>query len=32
VRAFWTMVYQTVIEGMYSDPIHGGNRNKAGWN
>src|ERR1700704_2881288 len=31
VRAFWTAVYQTVIEGMYSDPIHGGNRNKAGW-
>src|SRR3979411_2566008 len=31
VRAFWTMVYQTVVEGMYSDPIHGGNRNKAGW-
>src|SRR3977135_4257748 len=31
VRAFWTTVYQTVIEGMYSDPIHGGNRNKAGW-
>jgi gluconate 2-dehydrogenase gamma chain len=31
VRVFWTMVYQTVIEGMYSDPIYGGNRNKAGW-
>jgi gluconate 2-dehydrogenase gamma chain len=31
VRAFWTAVYQTVIEGMYSDPIYGGNRNKAGW-
>jgi gluconate 2-dehydrogenase gamma chain len=31
VRVFWTTVYQTVIEGMYSDPIHGGNRNKAGW-
>ncbi len=28
---FWTMVYQTVMEGMFSDPIHGGNRNKAGW-
>src|SRR3954449_12097875 len=24
-------MYQTVIEGMYSDPIYGGNRNKAGW-
>jgi len=30
-RAFWGMVYQTVMEGMFSDPIHGGNRNKAGW-
>ena len=28
---FWTTVYQTVVEGMYSDPIYGGNRNKAGW-
>ena len=31
VRVFWDTVYQTVIEGMYSDPIYGGNRNKAGW-
>jgi gluconate 2-dehydrogenase gamma chain len=31
VREFWTMVYQSVIEGMFADPIHGGNRNKAGW-
>jgi gluconate 2-dehydrogenase gamma chain len=31
VRVFWTTLYQTVIEGMYSDPIYGGNRNKAGW-
>ena len=30
VRSFWTTLYQTVIEGMYSDPIYGGNRNKAG--
>src|SRR5437899_8787641 len=30
-RTFWGMVYQTVMEGMFSDPIHGGNRNKAGW-
>jgi gluconate 2-dehydrogenase gamma chain len=30
-RAFWTAVYQTVMEGMFSDPIYGGNRNKAGW-
>jgi len=31
VRPFWATLYQTVIEGMYSDPIYGGNRNKAGW-
>src|SRR3984893_8220584 len=31
VRVFWVTLYQTVIEGMYSDPIYGGNRNKAGW-
>ena len=31
VRLFWGMVYQTVMEGMFSDPIYGGNRNKAGW-
>jgi gluconate 2-dehydrogenase gamma chain len=31
VRGFWTTLYQTVVEGMYSDPIYGGNRNKAGW-
>ena len=31
VRVFWTTLYATVIEGMYSDPIYGGNRNKAGW-
>ena len=30
-RVFWTTLYQTVVEGMYSDPIYGGNRNKAGW-
>jgi gluconate 2-dehydrogenase gamma chain len=31
VRTFWSTVYQTVMEGMFSDPIYGGNRNKAGW-
>jgi gluconate 2-dehydrogenase gamma chain len=31
VRAFWTVAYQTVMEGMFSDPIYGGNRNKIGW-
>jgi gluconate 2-dehydrogenase gamma chain len=30
-RVFWTTLYQTVMEGMFSDPIHGGNRDKAGW-
>ena len=30
-RTFWNTVYQTVMEGMFSDPIYGGNRNKAGW-
>jgi len=30
-RTFWAAVYQTVMEGMFSDPIYGGNRNKAGW-
>src|SRR4029077_10454638 len=31
VRVFWATVYQSVMEGMFSDPIYGGNRNKAGW-
>ena len=31
VRLFWSTLYQTVMEGMFSDPIYGGNRNKAGW-
>jgi gluconate 2-dehydrogenase gamma chain len=31
VRVFWGALYQTVIEGMFSDPIYGGNRDKAGW-
>ena len=30
-RPFWAALYQTVMEGMFSDPIYGGNRNKAGW-
>ena len=30
-RVFWSVLYQTVMEGMFSDPIYGGNRNKAGW-
>jgi gluconate 2-dehydrogenase gamma chain len=31
VRSFWSVLYQTVMEGMFADPIYGGNRNKAGW-
>ena len=31
VRVFWSTLYQTVMEGMFSDPIYGGNRDKAGW-
>ncbi len=30
-RIFFSMLYQNVIEGMFADPIYGGNRNKAGW-
>jgi gluconate 2-dehydrogenase gamma chain len=30
-RTFFGMLYQNVMEGMFADPIHGGNRNKAGW-
>jgi len=30
-RVFFATLYQNVMEGMFSDPIHGGNRNKAGW-
>jgi gluconate 2-dehydrogenase gamma chain len=31
VRPFWTKLYQTVMEGMFADPIYGGNRDKAAW-
>jgi gluconate 2-dehydrogenase gamma chain len=30
-KTFFDMLYQNVMEGMFSDPIYGGNRNKAGW-
>jgi gluconate 2-dehydrogenase gamma chain len=30
-RDFWSILYQTVMQGMFSDPIYGGNRDKAGW-
>jgi gluconate 2-dehydrogenase gamma chain len=31
VRTFFGVVYQTVMEGMFADPIYGGNRGKAAW-
>ena len=30
-RTFFTTLYQNVMEGMFADPIHGGNRDKAAW-
>ena len=30
-RVFFTTVYQTVMEGMFADPMYGGNKNQAGW-
>ena len=30
-RVFFNMLYQNVMQGMFSDPIYGGNRDKAGW-
>jgi gluconate 2-dehydrogenase gamma chain len=30
-RVFFTIVYQTVMEGMFADPIYGGNKEKVGW-
>jgi gluconate 2-dehydrogenase gamma chain len=30
-RAFFSTLYANVMEGMFSDPMYGGNRNKAGW-
>ena len=30
-RVFFAMLYQNVMEGMFSDPIYGGNRDKIGW-
>lgn len=28
---FFSTLYRTVVEGMFADPMYGGNRNKAGW-
>jgi gluconate 2-dehydrogenase gamma chain len=30
-RDFFDVVYQTVMEGMFADPVYGGNRDKAAW-
>jgi gluconate 2-dehydrogenase gamma chain len=30
-RAFFVALYQNVMEGMFADPIYGGNRDKIGW-
>ncbi len=30
-RTFFDMLYQNVMEGMFGDPIYGGNKDKAGW-
>jgi len=30
-RVFFATLYQNVMEGLFADPIYGGNRNKAGW-
>jgi gluconate 2-dehydrogenase gamma chain len=30
-RVFFTALYQSVMEGMFADPMYGGNKNKAGW-
>ena len=30
-RQFFDLAYQATMEGMFSDPIYGGNKNKAAW-
>ncbi len=30
-RTFFNTLYQNVMEGMFSDPLYGGNRDKAAW-
>jgi gluconate 2-dehydrogenase gamma chain len=30
-RVFFAIVYQTVMEGLFADPIYGGNKDKVGW-
>ncbi len=30
-RAFFVVLYDNVMEGMFADPIYGGNKDKVGW-
>jgi len=30
-KALFALLYQLVVEGLFADPIYGGNRDKAGW-
>ena len=30
-RAFFAILYQNVMEGMFADPFYGGNKDKIGW-
>ncbi len=30
-KVFFAAVYQTIVEGLFADPIYGGNADKAGW-
>src|SRR5450631_1076071 len=30
-RDFFTMFYENVMEGLFADPIYGGNKDKVGW-
>jgi gluconate 2-dehydrogenase gamma chain len=30
-RSFFVVLYQNVMEGMFGDPIYGGNKDKIGW-
>jgi gluconate 2-dehydrogenase gamma chain len=30
-RDFFTVFYENVMEGLFADPIYGGNKDKAGW-
>ena len=30
-RAFFAVFYENVMEGMFADPIYGGNKDKVGW-